>query len=102
MGWNTATHYAYNNGDNGVSVELFKLTWADIHGQQSFWGTGTNQDIRASEEIWKFFSKYDINGVIGSSSTKGLNKSAHLPKSNKDYIIIENNNAIIIIIYCAI
>ena len=28
-----------------------------------FAGTGTNQDINASEEIWKFFSRYDINGL---------------------------------------
>ncbi len=92
----TATHYAYNNGDNRVSVELFKIdmgghTWPG----SLFAGTGTNQDIRASEEIWKFFSKYDINGVIASSSAKGLNKKVRIyPNPTKDYIIIENNNAI--------
>ena len=28
----------------------------------------TNHDINASLEIWKFFSRYDINGLINSST----------------------------------
>ena len=28
----------------------------------------TNYDIDASAEIWRFFSKYDINGLINSST----------------------------------
>jgi polyhydroxybutyrate depolymerase len=63
----TVTHYAYNNGNNGVSVELFKValgahTWPG----SLFAGTGTNHDIDASEEIWNFFSRYDINGLINN------------------------------------
>jgi len=63
----TAQHFLYRDGDNGVNVELFKIeggghTWPDglinipINGN-------TNRDINASQEIWNFFSKYDINGA---------------------------------------
>jgi polyhydroxybutyrate depolymerase len=58
-------HIVYNNGDNGVTTELFKI----INGGHTWPGSSislgvTNYDIDASEEIWKFFSKYDINGLI--------------------------------------
>ncbi|RLC58266.1 MAG: hypothetical protein DRH89_01535 [Candidatus Cloacimonadota bacterium] len=58
---------AYDEGDNGVSVEHYKV----IDGGHSWPGTTyeyglpyTNYDINASEEIWNFFSRYDINGLI--------------------------------------
>ena len=39
---------------------------ANIHGQvRLFPSAGTNFDIDASVEVWKFFSRYDINGLIG-------------------------------------
>ena len=63
--FSTAEHIVYNNGDNGVTTELFKInngghTWPD-----NSISTGvTNYDINASVEIWKFFSRYDINGLI--------------------------------------
>lgn len=61
----TATHFRYTNGNNGVEVEHFRInngahTWP---GAPVVVGT-TNYDIDASTEIWRFFSKYDINGRI--------------------------------------
>lgn len=64
----TVEHIVYGNGDQGVTVEHLKIT-----GGGHAWpgGTdgraGTNFDIHASEEIWKFFSRYDINGLIGGA-----------------------------------
>ena len=63
----TAEHYIYENGDNGVEVELYKIidgahTWPGAFS----WGTTVNQDIDASYKIWEFFAKYDINGRIQS------------------------------------
>ncbi len=63
------------NGDNGVTVEHFKVlggghTWPG----NAIGGAGTNYDIDASAEIWKFFSKYDINGLIEPT---GLEESAN-------------------------
>lgn len=62
----TVDHMIYYGGDNDVTVEHFKITggghtWSG----SAFGGAGTNYDIDASVEVWKFFSKYDINGLIG-------------------------------------
>jgi polyhydroxybutyrate depolymerase len=64
----TVEHYVYTNGDNCVEVEHYKVingghTWP---GAAFNTGNGTtNQDINASELIWNFFLKYDVNGEIG-------------------------------------
>lgn len=65
----TAEHFVWQNGLNGVEVEHFKIiggghTWAGT----AFPSTGTNLDIDASVEIWRFFSRYDINGLINPST----------------------------------
>jgi len=62
----TVEHYLYEDGDNCVVVEHYKI----INGEHTWPGSfitlpGTNYDIDASEKIWGFFSKYDINGEIG-------------------------------------
>jgi len=61
----TVEHFVYSGGDNGVTTEHMKVTggnhtWsgADI----DLPGLNTNQDINASIEVWKFFSRFDING----------------------------------------
>jgi polyhydroxybutyrate depolymerase len=61
----TVEHIIYDDGDNGVVVEHFRViggghTWPG----SAFGGPGTNYDIDASVEIWTFFSRYDINGSI--------------------------------------
>ena len=66
----TAEHQVYRNGNNGSIVEHYKIiggqhTWPG----SAFGGVGTNQDIDASKEIWRFFSKYDIHGLINTTST---------------------------------
>jgi polyhydroxybutyrate depolymerase len=58
----TVEHFVYEGGDNNVNVEHFKIfggshAWPRIAGQ-------VGNDIDASEEIWKFLSRYDINGVV--------------------------------------
>ena len=57
----TAEHYTYTGGTSGSTVELFKI----IGGTHSwpgfpFGGSGTNLDINASTEIWRFFNKYNL------------------------------------------
>ena len=67
----TVEHYTWKNGINGVEVEHFKIidgghTWPGSNFPNSNGGV-TNYDINASLEIWKFFSKYDLDGLILSS-----------------------------------
>lgn len=66
-------HFVYPNGDEGVNVELMRV----VGGTHTWPGTlldlgGTNYDIDASAEVWKFFSKFDIDGAIESTSTEDL------------------------------
>ena len=65
----TAEHQIWENGTNGASVEHYKI----IDGEHSWPGAifpngTTNQDINAAEKIWEFFDKYDINGLISTST----------------------------------
>lgn len=70
----TAEHYLWQDGDNFSSVEHYKV----IGGGHSWPGAPvivdiTNMDFSASEEIWRFFSQYNIDGLItnaGSLSQK--------------------------------
>ena len=80
----TVEHIVYNNGDNGVTTELFKI----INGDHSWPGSSfpfgiTNYDIDASIEIWKFFSRYDINGEITTNTSiqEQLNSERRLLKT---------------------
>ena len=64
----TVEHFVYSGGDNGSTCEHFKVTGGDHTWPGTiFGGAGTNYDINASAEIWKFFSRYDINGLISST-----------------------------------
>ena len=70
--WCTAEHYIYEDGDNDTSVELYKIingghTWPGA--AIPLVGNNTNQDFSASEKIWEFFNKYDINGLINTNSS---------------------------------
>ena len=61
----TVEHIIYSGGDNGVTTEHMKIiggghTWPS----SAITLPGTNQDINASMEIWHFFSKFDINGIL--------------------------------------
>lgn len=58
----TATHYLYEGGLLGSTVEFFKVnggehTWPG----SAFIGGVTNNDFNASVEIWRFFSQYKLN-----------------------------------------
>ncbi len=86
--WSTVEHIVYNNGNNGVTTELFKIiggghTWPGSNFPNS--NGITNYDINASEEIWKFFSRYDINGLINSP-----NNITESEKENKKVLKIIN------------
>jgi polyhydroxybutyrate depolymerase len=67
-----AEHYVWKNGVNGVEIEHFKIidgghTWPGSNFPNINGGI-TNYDINASLEIWNFFSRYNINGLINSST----------------------------------
>ena len=54
----TIEHYSYEQGDNSISVEHYKYIGGD-----HVWFNELYQGQNASELVWNFMSKYDINGL---------------------------------------
>lgn len=93
----TAEHFIYQDGMNQSTVEHIKITggghtWPGT----AFGGFGTNNDFSASLEIWKFFSRYDINGLVETPTNtedfveKNISVSI-FPNPTSSHIYIENN-----------
>ncbi|MHC4281291.1 MAG: CE1 family esterase [Planctomycetota bacterium] len=69
-------HYVYSGGTNQITTELFKVvggghTWPGAieeeekeEEEEEEKESKTNRDINAAAEIWKFFFKYDIDGLV--------------------------------------
>ncbi len=55
----TVDYILLDDGTNGVTVEHFR-----VNGAGHAWFKKPNHDVDASEEAWRFFSKFDINGRI--------------------------------------
>lgn len=72
----TAEHYQYNGGNLGSTVELFKII-GGVHAWPGFpfGGSGTNLDINASKEIWRFFNKYTLSSLTGINENEAFDKS---------------------------
>ena len=51
-----STRSIWNNGDNGVTAEFIR-----VQGKGHSWIGG---NVNTSQEIWNFFSRFDIDGVI--------------------------------------
>jgi polyhydroxybutyrate depolymerase len=69
----TAEHHVFDNGNHEATAEHIKIT-----GGGHTWprtgpaGAGTNRDFDATMEIWKFFSRYDLNGLRGTNPIEDL------------------------------
>jgi polyhydroxybutyrate depolymerase len=91
----TAEHSIWSGGDNGVEVEHYKI----INGGHTWPGAPiaigvTNYDINASELIWKFFSKYDLNGLIDplAINEPSENQLTVYPNPSSDFISVKGIN----------
>ena len=63
----TATHYLYDNGLLGSTVEFYKIDGGEHTWPGSEYVTGvTNNDFNASAEIWRFFSQFTLNELTSS------------------------------------
>ena len=77
----TVERRVWENGDNCVRVEELKVIGGD-HDWPGSWG---NMDISASNEIWSFVSKFNINGLIDCNTS-----------SNHEINIIQNKKLLTI------
>ncbi len=101
----TAEHYVWNNGANNTTVEFFKI----IGGEHSWPGSPflngvTNQDFKATVEIWRFFNQYTLNSVTSLNETNKPTFSI-FPNpviSKKCVLNFENENLKSIFIYNSI
>lgn len=88
----SAEHFVHDDGDNGATTEHIKITG----GGHTWPGTafvfpGTNLDFNASVEVWKFFSRYDINGEINPNNTDEVDETEILfyPNPTNSFINVE-------------
>ncbi len=87
----TVEHYLYKNGKEGHEIEHYKI----IGGGHTWPGASfgrSNKDIDASELVWEFFSKYDINGRRLTNNQNVHNNTNLLiyPNPSLGSITIEN------------
>ena len=81
----------YDGGDNQVTVEHYKVS----DGKHTWPGSviglpGTNYDINASVEIWNFFSRYDINGILSVEQPDENNlRLSVYPNPTNSHVTIE-------------
>ena len=67
--WDNSTvdHIVYNNGDNNVTTEHFKVLGGG-HDWPGAWG---NMDIDASQTLWEFFNYFKLEYTIGDLDYSG-------------------------------
>ena len=84
----TVEKIIYSDGDNGSSVEHFKVTGGG-HDWPGVWG---NMDIDASIEVWKFFSKYNLSELSAPVSLDENSRETLFcfPNPTSSVITIEN------------
>lgn len=93
----TAEHYVWKNGLQGSSVELYKI----INGGHTWPGAifpvngNTNQDFKASNEIWRFFRQYSLQQLTaGTESEVSLESVRVYPNPSSNQLTIEVENPI--------
>lgn len=89
----TAEHYVYNGGDDGSTVEHYKI----IGGGHSWPGAPfniniTNMDFSASKEIWRFFSKYSLATEINEQIQNDNDLSIYPNPSDGLFTLTISNN----------
>lgn len=93
----TVINYRYSGGTSGSSVELYKV----IGGGHSWPGAfplfpATNQDFKASVEIWRFFRQYRLTQFVpnaGILAQESGNNSRIYPNPASDHITIESSGS---------
>ena len=90
----TIEHSVYEDGDNGVTTEHMKVIGGGHTWPGSVLNTaGTNQDIDASMEIWLFFSRYDIDGLLSTDDFEN-NQVTIYPNPTQSHINLSLNYSI--------
>lgn len=86
----TVERYSWSNAEGCTYVEHLKV----IDGGHDWPGIYGNMDMDASEEIWNFVSRFDINGRIGCTALSTSNNRSQFnytiyPNPFQDHFTIE-------------
>ncbi|MBP9152208.1 MAG: T9SS type A sorting domain-containing protein, partial [Flavobacteriales bacterium] len=88
--------FVYSGGDAGSSVEFYRInggghTWP---GSNPLISIGvTNRDFSASKEIWRFFSQYSLDGLVGIDEQQSENPFVVYPNPSKGNVALRFENA---------
>jgi polyhydroxybutyrate depolymerase len=96
----TADHYVWSGGDNGSTVELYKINGGG-HTWPGMYPIGvTCEDFNASEKIWLFFRKYKLSQLVGVDDLQNSDDVFQLyPNPASDLVKIEGKNISSVMIY---
>lgn len=87
----TAERQLFANGDNGSTVEHFKVNGGGHTWPGAIFPIGvTNQDFSASREIWRFFSQYRLDALTTATYTPEMNAGwSVFPNPAQDYALLQ-------------
>ena len=91
----TVTHFKYTGGDNGSSVEHYRIN----NGGHTWPGSiiplpSTNHDIITSEVIWDFFKQYTIDGLLAVDEVVANNSFTLSPNPMCEFSILKSSSKI--------
>lgn len=85
----TVEHYIYSGCDKDIAVEHFKVTGGGHTWPGSaFPGPGTNYDIDASLEIWKFFSRFELSALTTAVAVETDSGELEIFPNPSDYGLV--------------
>jgi len=90
----TAERQLYTGGDQGSTVEHYKITGGGHTWPGALFNIGvTNQDFNASKEIWRFFSQYRLDQLSATETPESLvNQWTAFPNPAQDYLVLQSKN----------
>ena len=92
----TAERYLYENGTNGHTVELFKVTGGEHTWPGSPMPSSTDvicMDFDARIEIWRFFSQYELSSTNSIVENNAVDLIIY-PNPAQDHLFIQTDNVI--------
>jgi len=90
----TAERQLYTGGDQGSTVEHYKITGGGHTWPGAAFSIGvTNQDINACKEIWRFFSQYRLDQLSDTNTPESLeNNWSAFPNPAGDYLLLQSKD----------
>lgn len=90
----TATHYTYTGGNNGATVEFFKVTGGGHTWPGAPITVGvTNMDFSASKEIWRFFSQHSLDQLLSNDELEDLSSFTLYPNPSEGIVQLSFKDA---------